>query len=230
MDCVPAGTVSNGFRGAVDVAGNGTRGSANAVHHRCITGATLGSVRRTPGSARNGMVKPNPRPRQGLGRRIRLRGLLREKPLICRAFLFDRRSAIITGRRARCGKGPDGTQHVPRRLRRAPMADLGIGPWGEEPTFHAPCFVVTHRPADTIVKKGGTSYTSSSPTGQRPPWPKLRTPPAQRTCYLRSRAHGRESGEGPARHQAPRPIYTPPPFSARRHGLSRTLPPGRTFP
>jgi dihydrofolate reductase len=38
------------------------------------------------------------------------------------------------------------------------MADLGIGPWGEEPTFHAPCFVVTHRPADTIVKKGGTSY------------------------------------------------------------------------
>lgn len=38
------------------------------------------------------------------------------------------------------------------------MADLGIGPWGEEPVFHAPCFVVTHRPAETIVKKGGTSY------------------------------------------------------------------------
>jgi dihydrofolate reductase len=38
------------------------------------------------------------------------------------------------------------------------MADVGIGPWGEEPTFHAPCFVVTHRPAETIVKKGGTSY------------------------------------------------------------------------
>jgi dihydrofolate reductase len=38
------------------------------------------------------------------------------------------------------------------------MADLGIGPWGEEPTYHAPCFVVTHRPAETIVKKGGTSY------------------------------------------------------------------------
>jgi len=38
------------------------------------------------------------------------------------------------------------------------MADLGIGPWGEEPAFHAPCFVVTHRPAETIVKKGGTSY------------------------------------------------------------------------
>lgn len=38
------------------------------------------------------------------------------------------------------------------------MVDLGIGPWGEEPVFHAPCFVVTHRPAETIIKKGGTSY------------------------------------------------------------------------
>jgi dihydrofolate reductase len=38
------------------------------------------------------------------------------------------------------------------------LAALGIGPWGEDSTFHAPCFVVIHRPADTIVKKGGTSY------------------------------------------------------------------------
>lgn len=38
------------------------------------------------------------------------------------------------------------------------MADLGIGPWGDEPTFDAPCFVVTHRPAETIIKKGGSSY------------------------------------------------------------------------
>ena len=37
-------------------------------------------------------------------------------------------------------------------------ADLGIGHWGEEPVFHAPVFVVTTRPAETIVKKGGTSY------------------------------------------------------------------------
>src|SRR3712207_6729836 len=43
-------------------------------------------------------------------------------------------------------------------LFRSRMADLGIGPWGEEPVFHAPCFVVTHRPAETIIKKGGTSY------------------------------------------------------------------------
>lgn len=39
------------------------------------------------------------------------------------------------------------------------MADVGIGPWGEEPTFHAPCFVVTHRPAETIIKQSGTSYS-----------------------------------------------------------------------
>jgi dihydrofolate reductase len=39
------------------------------------------------------------------------------------------------------------------------MADVGIGPWGDNPSFHAPCFVVTHRPHDTIVKEGGTSYT-----------------------------------------------------------------------
>ena len=38
------------------------------------------------------------------------------------------------------------------------MADLGIRHWGEEPTYHAPVFVVTHRPAETIVKHGGTSY------------------------------------------------------------------------
>jgi dihydrofolate reductase len=38
------------------------------------------------------------------------------------------------------------------------MADVGIGPWGEEPTFHAPVFVVTNRPAEPIVKRGGTTY------------------------------------------------------------------------
>jgi dihydrofolate reductase len=39
------------------------------------------------------------------------------------------------------------------------MLDVGIGPWGDEPPFHAPVFVVTHRPAETIERKGGTSYT-----------------------------------------------------------------------
>ena len=39
------------------------------------------------------------------------------------------------------------------------MADLGIGPWGDDPVYHAPVFVITHRPAETIQKRGGTSYT-----------------------------------------------------------------------
>ncbi|WP_117213642.1 dihydrofolate reductase family protein [Allorhizocola rhizosphaerae] len=39
------------------------------------------------------------------------------------------------------------------------MADGGEGPWGEEPPFRAPVFVVTHRPRETLVRKGGTSFT-----------------------------------------------------------------------
>jgi dihydrofolate reductase len=39
------------------------------------------------------------------------------------------------------------------------MVDLGVRPWGEDPVFHAPVFVVTHRAAEPIVKQGGTTYT-----------------------------------------------------------------------
>ncbi|MGI5216086.1 dihydrofolate reductase family protein [Plantactinospora sp. CA-290183] len=39
------------------------------------------------------------------------------------------------------------------------MADGGEVPWGEEPPFRAPAFVVTHRPRETLVRKGGTSFT-----------------------------------------------------------------------
>jgi dihydrofolate reductase len=38
------------------------------------------------------------------------------------------------------------------------MLDVGIEPWGDEPVFHAPVFVVTHRPAEPIEKAGGTTY------------------------------------------------------------------------
>ena len=47
----------------------------------------------------------------------------------------------------------DGGEHMGRR-----MLDLGIGPSGDNPTFHAPVFVVTNRPHDPIVKDGGTTY------------------------------------------------------------------------
>jgi dihydrofolate reductase len=39
------------------------------------------------------------------------------------------------------------------------MLEVGIGPWGDEPVFHAPVFVVTHRPADAILKAGGTTFS-----------------------------------------------------------------------
>jgi dihydrofolate reductase len=34
----------------------------------------------------------------------------------------------------------------------------GEVPWGDEPPFHAPVYVVTHHPRETVVKEGGTSY------------------------------------------------------------------------
>jgi len=39
------------------------------------------------------------------------------------------------------------------------MLDVGIAPWGDDPVFHGPVFVVTHRPAEPIRKDGGTTYT-----------------------------------------------------------------------
>jgi dihydrofolate reductase len=36
---------------------------------------------------------------------------------------------------------------------------FGVGPWGDNPAFHAPCFVLSHNAQETIVKEGGTSYT-----------------------------------------------------------------------
>ncbi len=39
------------------------------------------------------------------------------------------------------------------------MADGGEVPWGEEPPFRAPVFVVTHRPRATLHRGGGTSFT-----------------------------------------------------------------------
>lgn len=37
--------------------------------------------------------------------------------------------------------------------------DLGVEHWGEDPEFHAPCFVLYGEPRETITKQGGTSYT-----------------------------------------------------------------------
>jgi dihydrofolate reductase len=47
-----------------------------------------------------------------------------------------------------------GPQVVGRR-----MFDFGYPSWGENPPFHAPVFVLTHRGQEPITKSGGTSYT-----------------------------------------------------------------------
>ena len=39
------------------------------------------------------------------------------------------------------------------------MFDAGEAPWGEEPPFHAPVFVLTHRPREVLERRGGTSFT-----------------------------------------------------------------------
>jgi dihydrofolate reductase len=39
------------------------------------------------------------------------------------------------------------------------MADGGEVPWGDEPPFHAPVFVVTHRSRETLLRQGGTTFT-----------------------------------------------------------------------
>jgi dihydrofolate reductase len=38
------------------------------------------------------------------------------------------------------------------------MFDFGEAPWGDNPPFHAPVFVLTHRSRETVVKEGGTTY------------------------------------------------------------------------
>lgn len=38
------------------------------------------------------------------------------------------------------------------------MADGGLEPWGENPPFHTPVFVVTHRPHEPVPREGGTTF------------------------------------------------------------------------
>lgn len=39
------------------------------------------------------------------------------------------------------------------------MFDVGEEPWGDDPPFHVPVFVVTHSARDELVKEGGTTFT-----------------------------------------------------------------------
>lgn len=53
------------------------------------------------------------------------------------AEMFESSGAVIVGRR---------------------MFDLGVEPWGDDPPFHMPVFVVTHRQRAALPKRGGTTY------------------------------------------------------------------------
>jgi len=39
------------------------------------------------------------------------------------------------------------------------MFDIGEAPWGDDPPFHMPVFVLTHEPRDPVTKLGGTTFT-----------------------------------------------------------------------
>lgn len=39
------------------------------------------------------------------------------------------------------------------------MFDAGEGPWGADPPFHMPVFVVTHEARDPVATEGGTTFT-----------------------------------------------------------------------
>jgi dihydrofolate reductase len=39
------------------------------------------------------------------------------------------------------------------------MYDTGEEPWGDDPPFRAPVFVLTNRPRQPLVKQGGTTFT-----------------------------------------------------------------------
>lgn len=51
---------------------------------------------------------------------------------------FEAAGAVVTGRRT---------------------YDLGEAPWGDDPHFHVPVFVLTHGARNKVAKNGGTTYT-----------------------------------------------------------------------
>lgn len=52
----------------------------------------------------------------------------------------------------------DSTSNVGAFVMGRTMFDFGEEPWGDTPPFHAPVFVLTHRPREVVTKQGGTTY------------------------------------------------------------------------
>src|SRR5262249_7319886 len=85
--------------------------ATSAVHHRCITGTAFGAVWRNRRTRRNRLVEPKTGAEQEPGGRIRLRGLLREKPLICRGFSYSWDSGLASR-----GFGASPVHHAPQTV------------------------------------------------------------------------------------------------------------------
>jgi dihydrofolate reductase len=49
--------------------------------------------------------------------------------------------------------------HVGAAVMGRRVFDNGVQPWGDDPPFHVPVFVVTHQAREPLVKQGGTTYT-----------------------------------------------------------------------
>jgi dihydrofolate reductase len=49
--------------------------------------------------------------------------------------------------------------HVGAAVMGRRVFDNGVEPWGDNPPFHVPVFVVTHEARAPLVKEGGTTYT-----------------------------------------------------------------------
>jgi dihydrofolate reductase len=65
-------------------------------------------------------------------------GLGAARPIVTLDEAFKNSGAVVMGRR---------------------MFDLGERPWGDNPPFHMPVFVVTHETKEKLVKEGGTTFT-----------------------------------------------------------------------
>ena len=98
---------------------------------------------------------PNPSPEEGLGE-----GGERLHEWVVRLASWRERHGYEGGE-----TGPDSDlfdeafERIGAHVMGRRMFDDGEGPWGDEPPFHNPVFVVTHNPRETLVKEGGTTFT-----------------------------------------------------------------------
>jgi hypothetical protein len=103
------------------------------VHHRCITGTALGASRQNRLLRRNRMVEPKLPGEWRLGRRIRLRGLLRESPAFAGLSSSNRVRVCITGASRGSPIDHRWTSPFMGRARPAPHGERDLGDANQRP-------------------------------------------------------------------------------------------------